>query len=159
MIPAILESGGAKSRSSLQRSLYSTSSSPSSSSRMLEAETMEEERREVRELPLELLNSDMGEMHEERPGQSIWLENSREKKANLTWRRSRCRCGCGCGADLTLIPALSSIRSERWAGSDRLGNDERSLDYCLIIMLVVIMKRMLMITMITFKAASPPVGD
>ena len=68
MIPAILESGGAKSRSSLQRSLYSTSSSPSSSSRMLEAETMEEERREVRELPLELLNSDMGEMHEERPG-------------------------------------------------------------------------------------------
>ena len=71
MIPAILESGGAKSRSSLQRSLYSTSSSPSSSSRMLEAETMEEERREVRELPLELLNSDMGEMQEERPGQSL----------------------------------------------------------------------------------------
>ena len=29
---------------------------------------MEEERREVRELPLELLNSDMGEMHDERPG-------------------------------------------------------------------------------------------
>ena len=139
-------------------SLYSTSSSPSSSIRMLEPETMEE-RREVCELLPELLNSDMGEMHEERPGQSIWLENSREKKANLTWRRSRCRCGCGCGADLTLIPALSSIRSERWAGSDRLGNDERSLDYCLIIILVVIMKRMLMITMITFKAASPPVGD
>ena len=34
---------------------------------MLEAETMDEERREVRELPLELLNSDIGEMHEERP--------------------------------------------------------------------------------------------
>jgi len=34
---------------------------------MLEAETMEEERREVRELPLELLNSDMGEMHDDRP--------------------------------------------------------------------------------------------
>ena len=28
---------------------------------------MDEERREVRELPLELLNSDIGEMHEERP--------------------------------------------------------------------------------------------
>ena len=28
---------------------------------------MEDERREVRELPLELLNSDIGEMHEERP--------------------------------------------------------------------------------------------
>ena len=53
----------------MQRSLYSTSSSPSSSSRMLEAETMEEERREVRELPLELDNSDIGEMHEERPGE------------------------------------------------------------------------------------------
>ena len=73
MIPAILESGGAKSRSSLQRSLYSTSSSPSSSSRMLEAETMEEERREVRELPLELLNSDIGEMHDERPGEEEML--------------------------------------------------------------------------------------
>ena len=68
MMPDILESGGAKSRSSLQRSLYSTSSSPSSSRRILEAETMEEERREVRELPLELLNSDMGEMHDDRPG-------------------------------------------------------------------------------------------
>ena len=60
MIPDILESGGAKRRSSLQRSLSSTSSSPSSSSRMLEADTMEEERSEVRLLPLELLNSDMG---------------------------------------------------------------------------------------------------
>ena len=68
MIPDILESGGAKSRSSLQRSLYSTSSSPSSSSRMFDAETMEEDLNEVRELPLELLNSDIGEMHEERPG-------------------------------------------------------------------------------------------
>ena len=70
MMLDILESGGAKRRSSLQRSLYSTSSSPSSSKRMLEAETMEEERREVRELPLELLNSDIGEMHDERPGES-----------------------------------------------------------------------------------------
>ena len=48
-------------------SLYSTSSSPSSSIRMLEPETMEE-RREVCELLPELLNSDMGEMHVERPG-------------------------------------------------------------------------------------------
>ena len=143
----------------MQMSLYSTSSSPSSSIRMLEPETMEE-RREVCELLPELLNSDMGEMHVERPGRKKSLVGKiLEKKANLTWRRSRCRCGCGCGADLTLIPARSSIRSERWAGSDRLGNDQRSLDYCLIIMLVVIMKRMLMITMITFKAASPPVGD
>ena len=49
----------------MQRSLYSTSSSPSSSSRMFDAETMEEDLNEVRELPLELLNSDIGEMHEE----------------------------------------------------------------------------------------------
>ena len=69
MMPEILESGGAKSRSSLQRSLYSISSPSSSSKRMLEAETMEEERREVRLLPLELLSSDMGDMQEERPKQ------------------------------------------------------------------------------------------
>ena len=83
MIPDILESGGAKSRSSLQRSLYSTSSSPSSSSRMFDAETMEEDLNEVRELPLELLNSDIGEMHEERPGgqkndQNLKLETERK---------------------------------------------------------------------------------
>ena len=34
---------------------------------MFDAETMEEDLNEVRELPLELLNSDIGEMHEERP--------------------------------------------------------------------------------------------
>ena len=91
MIPAILESGGAKSRSSLQMSLYSTSSSPSSSIRMLEPETMEE-RREVCELLPELLNSDMGEMHVERPGRKKSLVGKiLEKKANLTWRRSRCQ--------------------------------------------------------------------
>ena len=56
----------------MQRSLYSTSSSPSSSNRMFDAETMEEDLNEVRELPLELLNSDIGEMQEERPvGQKI----------------------------------------------------------------------------------------
>ena len=71
MMPEILESGGAKSRSSLQRSLYSISSPSSSSRRMLEADTMEEERREVRLLPLELLSSDMGEMQEERPRETV----------------------------------------------------------------------------------------
>ena len=59
-------------------SLYSTSSSPSSSIRMLEPETMEE-RREVCELLPELLNSDMGEMQEERPGQSLVGKLSREE--------------------------------------------------------------------------------
>ena len=63
----ILESGGAKRRSSLHRSMYSTSVSPSSSRRMLEPLTMEEERRLVLLLPLELLSSDMGDMQEERP--------------------------------------------------------------------------------------------
>ena len=47
--------------------MYSTSVSPSSSSRMLEPLTMEEERRLVLLLPLELLSSDMGDMQEERP--------------------------------------------------------------------------------------------
>ena len=65
--PTILESAGAKRRSSLQRSTYSTSVSPSSSSRMLEPLTMELERRLVRLLPLELLSSDIGDMQEDRP--------------------------------------------------------------------------------------------
>ena len=65
--PTILESAGAKRRSSLQRSMYSTSVSPSSSRRMLEPLTMEEERRLVLLLPLELLSSDMGDMQEDRP--------------------------------------------------------------------------------------------
>ena len=63
----ILESGGAKIRSSLQRSVYSSSASPSSSKRILEELTMEEERRLVLLLPLEELNSDMGDIQEERP--------------------------------------------------------------------------------------------
>lgn len=36
---------------------------------MLEADTMEDDRREVRLLPLELLSSDMGDMQEDRPGE------------------------------------------------------------------------------------------
>ena len=67
MSPTILESGGAKTRSSLQRSMYSTSVSPSSSRRMLDPLTMEEDRRLVRLLPLELLSSDMGDMQEDLP--------------------------------------------------------------------------------------------
>ena len=70
-MPEILESGGARRRSSLHRSRYSTSPSPSSSRRMLEAETMEEERREVREEPLELESSDMGDMQEDRPDMEL----------------------------------------------------------------------------------------
>ena len=47
--------------------MYSTSVSPSSSSRMLDPLTMEEDLRLVLLLPLELLSSDMGDMQEERP--------------------------------------------------------------------------------------------
>ena len=54
-------------RSSLQRSEYSISVSPSSSRRMLEALTMEEDRRLVLLLPLELLNSDIGDMQDDLP--------------------------------------------------------------------------------------------
>ena len=65
--PTILESEAAIRSSYLQRSVYSTSVSPSSSSKMLEALTMLEDLRLVRELPEELDSSDMGDMHELRP--------------------------------------------------------------------------------------------
>ena len=67
IIPTILASGGAKSRSSLHRSLYSISPSPSSSSKMFEALTIEDDRKLVRLLPLELLSSDIGDMQEDLP--------------------------------------------------------------------------------------------
>ena len=71
MRPTRRESVGAKSRRSRQRSAYSSSASPSSSSRMLEADTMEEERRLVRELPELLLSSDMGDMQLLRPDMEL----------------------------------------------------------------------------------------
>ena len=60
-------------------SLYSSSASPSSSRRMLEAETMEEDLRLVLLLPLLLLSSDIGDMQELRPDielipESEWLQ-------------------------------------------------------------------------------------
>ena len=57
--------------SSRQRSVYSISASPSSSSRMLLALTMEEDRRLVLLLPLELLSSDMGDMQDDLPDPDI----------------------------------------------------------------------------------------
>ena len=65
--PTIRVSDGANMRSSLQRSEYSISVSPSSSRRMLEALTMEDDRRLVLLLPLELLNSDIGDMQDDLP--------------------------------------------------------------------------------------------
>ena len=80
--PTILESEAAKRSSSLQRSVYSTSASPSSSSTMFEALTMLEDRRLVRELPEELDNSDMGDMHELRPD----IEDIPESECEWLWR-------------------------------------------------------------------------
>ena len=76
--PTILVSGGANRSNSLHRSWYSISVSPSSSSSMFEALTMDDDLRLVLLLPLELLNSDMGDMHDDRPDmeeipESEWL--------------------------------------------------------------------------------------
>lgn len=62
-------------------SLYSSSASPSSSRRMLEADTIEEDLRLVLLLPLLLLSSDMGDMQELRPDmelmpESEWLQHN-----------------------------------------------------------------------------------
>ena len=68
-------------------SLYSSSASPSSSRRMLEAETMEEDLRLVLLLPLLLLSSDIGDMQELRPDielipESEWLQHTQCSSAS-----------------------------------------------------------------------------